>query len=236
MALNHVYCDESHIGKHDYRIQGGIWVPEIGMRLVRTAFKDLRAKHPKMGEFKWEYVTGKAPLRAYSDLIDLFFSSEAGRLLCFKSLVVARADDASLGSGKHERDLGFYKAYFVLLRYRLWTGADHHVRLDEKSGPRAAAAAELMQCLNRAATRDLKAPYRVLTCRHESSKNEDLLQLADVLCGALGWAWNGRKSTCGAKPILHDQIAAYVGVKSLDRYSTWGSAPKYNVWHFQPRK
>lgn len=237
MDTFHVYCDESHVGGSvtGFRIQGGIWVPDHRMRAVRGAFRELRERHPTIRELKWEYVTGTAPMTVYRELIDLFFSSPVADLLSFKCLVVQRGDDASRTLDKVGKDIGFYKAYYTLLRHRLAAGSTNHVRLDGRSGPRSDAEGELAKCLNNASASQMWTPFTVASCAAVSSKSEDLIQLADVLCGAVGWAWNGMQSTCGAKPLLHAQITTALRWSTLVSRETGRAEPKFNVWRYRPQ-
>ena len=124
------------------------------------------------------------------------------------------------------RIIGFYKAYFTLLRYRL--AGDNHVRLDHRTSPRSHPEGDVGRCLNAIAKRDRLA-FRVLLCTAPSSKSEDLLQLADIFCGAVGWAWNGMDSICGAKPILHERICKHLkwaGGRKVERLVVSAEARK----------
>jgi hypothetical protein len=229
----HVFCDESHIDSHVYRVQGGVWVDHAGMRVVRSELRALRVKHPKSKEFKWSEVHGKVPYRSYGDLITLFFDSPASQYLSFKCLIVRRSDDPSRALGKKEKDLGFYKAYHLLLRNRLETGSRYRIRLDRRSGPRQNAEQEVADCLN-AACRFWIPPSEVLSCEGICSKSDDLMQLADVLCGAVAWDANGRKSASVAKTTLGEQIRSSLGRQVLSQ-ATSSTAPKFNVWHYTPK-
>jgi hypothetical protein len=231
----HVYCDESHLSPFSYRIQGGVWVRADGLRPVRAAFTQLRKKHPKAGEMRWGKVDGKEPWRVYLDLVDLFFNSDIGPYLSFNCLVVNAEDDASSNGDKHERDLGFYKAYWTLLSHRLKPNCTYHVRLDQRSSPRAKDPEVQLQARLNSTGFSKGAYWDVATCRGECSKQEDLLQLADVFLGAIGWAWNGRRSRCGAKPLLEQYITSKLGWRGLDQ-STGMGASKFNVWKYSPRK
>jgi hypothetical protein len=46
-TVHHVYCDESHVvvPAHGYRVQGGIWVSEPGMRTVRAGWRLPSSSH-----------------------------------------------------------------------------------------------------------------------------------------------------------------------------------------------
>ena len=169
-------------------------------------------------------VSAKAPLTAYSDLVDLFFQSDAARFLAFKCLVVRRSDDPSDSLPKLDKD------------YRLLQGVLHAsaVPLDHRTSPRSHPEGDVGRCLNAIAKRDRLA-FRVLLCTAPSSKSEDLLQLADIFCGAVGWAWNGMDSICGAKPILHERICKHLKWATLEKRATGLAAEKLNVWLYRPR-
>lgn len=235
MPTCYVYCDESHTSEHRFRVQGGIWVPERGMRAIRATFRELRAKHPAVDEIKWNKVRGKKPGPIYNDVVEMFFNSPVAPLLTFNCLVVAEDDDISAGTGAVGRDVGFYKAYYILLKHRLQSGTNHHVRIDEKGGPRLAPVEELRDCLRSVSLRE-RLGFSVESCLPDRSIDEDIMQLADLLSGAVGWAWNGMGTTCGAKPLLHNHICRYLPVNSLSGYATAKVAPKFNVWRFRPHK
>lgn len=211
-------------------------MPDSGLRAVRRAFVELRDTHRALGkyEFKWGYVTGPVLKAAYRDLAELFFTGPAAKHLSFKCIVIAKTDDPSHGSGKVGMDEGFYKAYFTLLRHRLIAGHDYNIRLDHKSGPRADAPETLMRVLNHTARREMPTPYRVQSCQSIQSHDSDLLQLADLFCGVVGWAWNGMDSICRAKPILHDLICQRLNTKTLAKKESRRDNQKFNVWHYRP--
>lgn len=231
----HIYCDESHLAPFRYRVQGGIWVAQEGLREVRAAFRDLRGQHPKAGELRWGKVDGKVPWQAYYDLIDLFTVGPAARHLTFKCIVVDREDDASHRHGVRERDLGFYKTYWTLLSHRLRPSCTYHIRLDRRSSPRSREPEQELQARLNKTGFERGALWDVATCRGECSKQEDLLQLADVLCGVIGWAWNDRRSTCAAKPLLEKHIAQRLNFPHMG-ISTSMSATKVNIWKYLPKR
>ncbi len=237
----YVYCDESYLPgppKHVYRVQGGLWVPEPAMRAVRERFKAHRDRHPKIGEYKWEYVNGDVPMTAYVEIVDLFFEFAVRHGVCFRCIVIPNAEDPSQRLDRVEKDLGFFKAYYTFLhwRLRLNPGAHYHVRLDQKTSPRGCPEKELMRCLNAAARRDLPEPHTVLSCLPVSSHETDLVQMADVLCGAVGWAWNAMPTKRCAKPLLHQHICERLGWSTLANRVTGAGSVPFNVWRYRPQK
>lgn len=232
MPTYHVYCDESHLDPHEFRVQGGIWVPEVGLRTVRQEFARLRRQHPGMRELGWSCISGRKLFTVYRDLTELFFASEAAQYLSFNCIVVQKHEDPSYSLNREGRDQGFYKAYWTLLTHRLKAGCDHHVRLDEKTSPSPRPAEVLRRALNGTA----RAQGQVLSCHQISSAKEDILQLADVLCGAVGWIWNGRSTTSPAKREMGELLASHLPWwRSSAPIESSKYESKFNVWRYRPR-
>ena len=230
----HVFCDEAFTDGFQYRVQGGVWVNHRGFSVVRSALAKVRAEHPKVREFKWSSIRGKRPRRSYHDLVKVFFEGPAANHLAFKCLVVHKDDDSSQVLDSHGRDLGFYKAYHLLLKYRLEEGCRYRIRLDKRTGPRPNAEQQVAECLN-AECCHWTPPAEVLSCVGLESHMDDLMQLADVLCGAVGWEWNCRPSVAPAKVALAEYVARQLRWKDMKR-ETAGSAAKFNVWRYRPKK
>ena len=233
MADFHVFCDESYT-EDTYRVQGGIWADHAGMRVIRAELARVRNAHPRTQEFKWNSVRGKRRRHAYHDFAQVFFNGPAAAFLSFKCLVVHRNNDPSSVLDSEGRNLGFYKAYHTLLKYRLEPGNRYRIRLDRRTGPRVDPEAEVADHLNKSCC-GWEPPAEVLSCVGVESHTEDLVQMADLLCGAVGWAWNGRRSGPPAKVILAQDIAASLKWKELTR-ETAGSATKFNVWRYRPKR
>lgn len=73
-------------------------------------------------------------------------------------------------------------------------------------------------------------PLRAVEPR--ASHEEDLLQLTDVLLGAVGYAWNELKDSL-AKMELIAHIAQQLGWPSL-QVATPPSFTQFNIWHWKP--
>lgn len=73
-------------------------------------------------------------------------------------------------------------------------------------------------------------PLRAVEPRR--SHDEDFLQLADVLLGALGYAWNESKDS-PAKMNLITYITKRLKWSSL-RLATSPSSTRFNVWQWRP--
>jgi len=232
----HVFCDESYTSggsTNRFRIQAGIWVRDTTLPPLRTELSNLRAKYPRNGEVKWNKLRGSRMPRIVSGLIDVFFSSSVAAQLRFACLAVRESDDPTAGQAAATRDLGQFKAYHLLLSHRLEAGTAAHLVLDGRPNIRPGAEAELQSCLN-ASGRRRDPPFAVLSCRSVDSAQEDMIQLVDVLGGAVGWAWNDRPSRAGAKRDVHDAICKALGWRTLAR-ETGPWERKFGVWPYRPR-
>ncbi|MFQ5409045.1 MAG: DUF3800 domain-containing protein [Anaerolineales bacterium] len=69
------------------------------------------------------------------------------------------------------------------------------------------------------------------------SKDSDLIQIADVLMGAIGYEMNGAHTRTGAKRskvLLAEHIAQKAGLVNLQQ-QTARSQKHFSIWHFHFR-
>jgi hypothetical protein len=227
-----VYCDESCHLEHDHipvMAWGALSCPMRDARAISEAARALKAKHGLAPDFeaKWSKVS-PAQAEFYLELIDLFLSDQRLR---FRGLVVP-----DKGALDHERfdqshDDWYYKMYFTMLR-PIFT-APHHYRIyldvkDTRGGPKTRKLHEVLA--NSLYDFDHECIERVQQVRsHES----ELLQLADVLIGALTYANRGLTSST-AKTAILERLHAGLGAQALTRTSAF-AAVKFNilVWRAQ---
>jgi hypothetical protein len=125
------------------------------------------------------------------------------------------------------------KTFFVLFKNRLPPGSTSIIALDERPGLRPGAEEQLRSCLNGAGAR-VSPSFTVTGCYAVCSRSEDLVQLADLLCGAVAWDWNGRPPRNGAKQQAHGLICKHLGSTTLHR-ETYRD-PKFGIWRYRPRQ
>lgn len=233
----YLFCDESNLPPHPFLVYGAVRVVEAFMPEARAAFTRMRAKHPTITEYKWEYVSGSRPFAAYEECVDLFLSDIVAAGMGFSCMVSALAEDPNRHADKVGKDLGFWKAYYTFLANRLEPGCSYHIRVHRKDGPRPNPVGELERYLKFFAA-SLNPPSRILSCKPTASKEHTLLQLADLLAGAVGWEWNehgARPNASEAKRRLHARILHGLGRRSLRR-TTRPAERQFNVWRWKRRK
>lgn len=81
-----------------------------------------------------------------------------------------------------------------------------------------------------------KEPFRTVEPR--KAKQSDLLQMADIIIGAIGFQKNGYHllaSSRKGKKDLADYIASEAGLENLKNNSPWGEN-RFTIWNFKLKK
>jgi hypothetical protein len=227
-----VYCDEScHLENDQIPIMawGALSCPTADARAIAEVVRALKAEHRLNPHFeaKWSKVS-PAQAAFYLALIDLFLSDDRLR---FRGLVVP--DKRLLDHARFDQthDEWYYKMYFTMLR-PIFT-APHRYRIyvdvkDTRGGPKTRKLHDVLA--NSLYDFDHECIERVQQVRsHES----ELLQLADLLIGALTYANRGLTSSFTKIGIL-ERLRARLGQRALTRTSAF-AAVKFNilVWRAQ---
>jgi hypothetical protein len=225
-----IFGDESCTTSAEYRVQGALWVPKQFMKLVRAELERVRGSYRTgggRGEIKWHKIRGKRLKPRAVGLVDVFFDSPVAACMRFNSLIVPLKNDPALSRGQCE--LGVNKTWWVLLNNRLEPDSHNLIQLDERGGRTQADEETLKRVLNRTSG---NTRYTVGLCRSVQSQSDDLIQLADLLVGATGWDWNGRRTTDTAKAELHRHICERLGCTTLRRETK--RHPKFDLWLYRP--
>jgi len=223
-----IYCDEScHLlndGKR-FMVMGGVWCP---MPKTQEMFKKIRAIKLAHGlpvnfEIKWVKVDGFT-LKCCMALVD-YFCVESN--LHFRGIVADKQNLNHTAFGQTHDDW-YYKMYFRLLDIILEGGNKYRVYLDVKDSRSGAKITKLHEVL-------ANSNYdfdRSMVERVQAVKSDDveLLQLADILIGALQYS---KHSTLGdnAKSKLVKYIQEKCGVDFAR--NTLPRETKFNLFHWQ---
>lgn len=201
---HHVYCDESST-KSRFMVYGGIITSADNVPGFDALLAKWRSEKNMNGELKWTKVS-KSKLAHYKSLVDLFFDHAEKRHLHFKAVVFDTDEIDYATYHKGDESLGFYKFYYYFLLYKFgpYASTDEHrlwVFLDQRSDATHIKLGTLRNVLAAGIRKKFSRTVDVVR-RVEArvSHDCDLMQIADVLMGAVGFHCNGMDKKAGASP------------------------------------
>lgn len=191
-----IYCDESCHLEHDhkpYMLLGNISCAYPQVKRHSERIKEIKKKHHLYAEIKWTNVS-RSKLQFYLELIDYFFDTD----LKFRAIGVQK-EYIQLEEPNTTFDDFYYKMYYRLLNYKVDTTDHYNVYLDIKDTWSNTKANRLRDILN-----VQFGVFRKVQCiRSEESL---LLQMADLLMGAIAYEINVPEKRSGAKEKVLAQI------------------------------
>lgn len=227
----HIYCDEScHLENDGMKamVLGALWCSAERQKFLSRKVKALKALHglPPTFEIKWVKVSpGKLPF--YQAVLDLFFDEP---LLHFRGLVVPDKQLLNHGRFAQSHDDFYYKQWYTLLNRLIDPEKRYRIFLDIKDTQGRRKVAKLHDVLCNA-NYDFDRSI-IESIEQVQSHDVPLLQLADLLIGALSYVHRGLHGS-PAKQALVAHIRHRSGL-SLEQNSLW-RAEKFNllVWRAQ---
>lgn len=227
----HIYCDEScHLENDQINAMalGAIWCPASHRKALAQKIKTLKVEYGLSPQFeiKWTKVSpGKLPF--YQALMDLFFDEP---LLHFRGLVVPDKQALDHGKFHQDHDTFYYKQWYTLLNRLIDPTNRYRVFLDIKDTRGKAKINKLHDVLCNANYDFDRSVIESIELVH--SHDVPLIQLADLLIGALSYAHRGLQDS-PAKLALVAHLRHRSGLR-LEQSSLL-RANKFNlfVWRAQ---
>lgn len=227
-----IYCDEScHLENdhHKSMVIGGISCPINKVRDIGLKIRQLKEKHNmnRKMEIKWIKIS-PAKYDFYSDLIDLFVKEE-----CLRFRAIKIADKKQLNHKKFHQTHNewYYKMYYDMLRHILQPYKNYKIYVDIKDTIGCEKICKLKDILQ------YTSKNKSIEVQQIRSHESELLQLADVLIGAVGY--KDRMSEVNTKPSpakieLCEKIEHVLGVDfgKNSRYSE----QKFNLFLWEGNK
>lgn len=219
-----IYCDESrHTSdpSDQYMVIGAVACPREHKRDVVHSIHKLKAKYNAQGEFGWKRVSPNKEA-FYLALLDLFFDDPQ---LEFRALVADR-QTLEHESNDGDKELGFYKHYYQMLIHWLKPGNIYHLYLDWQQNKVQQRFSTLKYFL----VKKLTGRAKIASLEPVTSHNQPLIELTDLLIGAIGYAWNQRSGSQTKVKFCHE-FASKTGFKTL-KVGTSKDREKINIFHF----
>lgn len=228
-----IYCDEScHLPNDEFDIMvlGGIICSEENKNRIHKDIRDIKEIHEisSFTEVKWTKVS-QNKIDLYKDLIEYFFDNDD---LEFRAVVTL--EKKSLNHNRFNEgsfDKWYYKMYFYLLSWFISPDNKYRIFLDKKDtlgGPRVKKLHDVL-CYNEY---DFKRDV-IIDVQQVDSKNNDIMQLADILIGAVSYYHRQLHQNSNAKTELVKLIQVRTN-NSID-----GTRPyqrKFNIFKWNPRR
>ena len=230
-----IYSDESRhtSGSDDFMVIGAISCKRDEKRELVHKIHLLKKKHNAQGEFGWKRLSPNKK-EFYFELIDLFLEND----LEFRCIVVDKRliDDKTFNDG--DKELGFYKFYYMMLKDELRSDNIYHIYLDWQQNKQQHRFHNLKFFL----AKKLSDRAKISCLEPVTSKNQPLIELADLFIGAVGYDYNKRKESeikvafCRKLAnSLHQLNNNYFRYGRLDTF-TKKDEKKFNIFKWQPRK
>ncbi|MBN7816854.1 DUF3800 domain-containing protein [Algoriphagus pacificus] len=226
-----IYCDEScHLPNDNSKVMvlGATWCPTAKRREIFTRIREIKVKHGFKPDFeiKWNKVS-PAGVAFYMEIINYFFDDDD---IHFRALVVPNKQDLNHEAFNQDHDTFYYKMYFDLLKVILSPDCAYNIYIDIKDTKSQEKVEHLQNVL-----RNNHYDYHkqiVQKIQQVHSHEVELLQITDMLTGAISYLHRGLSSNAG-KMALIDRIKKRSGY-SLTQ-STLYKENKFNLFIWKPR-
>jgi len=201
--IYNVYCDESCHLENDHQqvmVLGAVWCILERCREINVRLREIKLKHglsPKF-EVKWTKVS-PAKHQFYLDWMDYFFDNDN---LHFRALIIP---DKSIlrheAFPNQDHDIWYYKMYFDMLKVIFSpTQARYRIYLDIKDTRSENKIRKLHEVLSHNIYDFSREIIERLQPVHSSEV--ELLQLADLLIGAISYANRGLHGNEGKQRLV----------------------------------
>lgn len=208
-----IYCDESRVENSDsrYMVIGALFVPRLLVDEIRGEMSKLFGSYKFYQELKWNKV-GDRYLNFYKGIVDFFLKNES---LHFRCIIVDKKKVQYEVFHQTDKELAFFKFYYLMLRNRLSDNNQYYIFLDKKP----------TRDKNRA--RSLKAFLDSYVLLHRNncnikhlqsypSRENRLIQLTDFFTGLVSFASNDSKGKYKSEAVkfLEKKLGRKVTISS----------------------
>ncbi|MFM2230350.1 MAG: hypothetical protein RL607_1608 [Bacteroidota bacterium] len=195
------YCDEScHLERGDekYMLISYVSCAYNQVKIHNDFIRQIKRKHFLKGEIKWTSLS-KSQYPLYSEIVDYFFATD----LQFRAIII---DKSTIKNQEFEQnhDDFYYKMYYQLLNKKIQQQYKYNIYIDVKDTHSGETAKKLKSYLNR-------QYLNVNNLQPIQSYESELMQIADVLMGALSYHLRGLNQVI-AKNKLIEKISKHSNV------------------------
>lgn len=231
----HIFADESRHVNDRFMVLGGISCNLMTISLITKKVQDLRDKYNFFSEFKWTNISDKY-LNLYKELLLIFFNDSN---VIFKALIIDRQKLNHKQFNQNNKEVGFYKFYYQLIlnmfvKDNLESNTKYIIHLDKRKT--SYKLEDLKFYLNmgfssKFKTNIIEYPFRSVEVL--DSKKSEILQINDLLIGAIGYYKNEyhlKKSYKISKYSLIKFIQNEKDIVNLGNNTKW-NVRDFHIWN-----
>lgn len=226
-----IYCDEScHLekDKSNVMIIGCVWCEKSKIKDISKEIRSIKEHYRARGEMKWNKIS-KSRASFYQAVINYFLKCS---YINFRGLVVndkSKLDHRFFNKGSH--DAFYYKMYYTLLKILINLPNYYHIYFDYKDTHSYESLKVLHEILS-SSFYDFENRYLRRFQPIKSSESE-LIQLADILIGAIGYK-NRELSGNITKTSIINSIQSHLSIDLTKSTPPWEE--KFNLFVFTPQE
>lgn len=194
------------------------------------------------GEIKWDKVSRSYGER-YRIIMKWFFEHLDANHIRFRAHIIDTGQAAYRQYGDGKKENSFYKVYYHVLMQSVrrlaldGDGSNVVILLDRKRAKYRLHLPVIKRGLNMRLFEQLKIPGLVASIEERNSSGpgaEPLIQIVDVLIGAIGHVRNGHRERVGASTVKAEMVCFLEDLAGTSfKFDTTAGAP-FNLWTFSP--
>lgn len=232
-------ADEAGISNDRYTVVGGLCMHRKTLEKTCETLQEYRELHNMKAELKWQRVSNQKA-DEYKALADYFFAMNNANYIHFHSIVFDSHQWNHHRYNGGNGDAGLSKLYYQLLLHKFvkiyGNKGTLFVRLDHRNSQ--TPLEDIRKMLNATAARDHgidTAPVKQLVST--DSKDCDLLQMNDVILGAVCAARNGRHLLADGRAAKRDLAKLVLEKSGLNTFEVDSprNVSRFTVWNMKAR-
>jgi len=254
MAKYYIYADESCVSDN-YMLYGGSSIKTSDLKYIYKKFEEARKNTGMTKELKWSKVK-RQKYNEYKYFVDIYFQLLRNKQMVYRAMIIEKSKVNHKKFNDNDAEIGFYKFYYYFLLHgfaedfifyhEFDSEANFIVNLDKRNTKYKLSDLEtiLNNGFNKLSVKysfedvnylffENTAPF--LKVEGVDSKKHDILQITDIITGAIGYQINNKDkkpNAAKAKIDLANYIASKIRITRFERRS-YHRGFKFNVWNFR---
>lgn len=231
------FADEAGISNDRFTVVGGVCIRGSSIPAIHENIDKFRETHGMKAELKWSKISNQKT-EEYKALVDLFFALNNANHIHFHSIIFDSHSVDYSRIGERDSDKVLSRLYYQLIVHKFAKLYPNElgmcVCLDHRNS--STPLEDLRRMINSTLARDHDINHNpIKQLVSQDSCEDDILQINDVILGAVCAARNGKHLLVETRPAKRD-IASLVleksGLDTFERDSPRG-VDRFSVWNFK---